>query len=289
MRAKRTRAILSPFFIGRDDRGLESLAGGFAWQINKPSLPSTDPMSRMGVIYGQLADMVSEALRTGHCAVSVSGDCLSSIGMLAGVRRAGINPSTIWFDAHGDFHTWETTASSFLGGMPLAMLTGRGDQTLLEAVGLSPIPDEQVILMDARSLDAGEAEALAASRIKLVRDVNELLKHELPSGPLHVHVDTDIIDPRDAPAMTFPVPNGPRKDELARVMRRLAESGRIIAVSLSAWNSKLDCDGRSRDASMGLLRALTAYYTRAILTLWDYGVLYQVVETLYSLSEGVLY
>ncbi len=258
MRNRNVRAILSPFFIGRDDHGLESLAGGFHWQINKPSLPSTDPMSRMGVIYGQLADMVSDALTTGHCVVSVSGDCLSSIGMLAGVRRAGINPSTIWFDAHGDFHTWETTASNFLGGMPLAMLTGRGDQTLLETVGLRPVPDEQVILTDGRSLDAGEAEAIAASRLKFIRDVNELLDHELPPGPLHVHVDTDVIDPRDAPAMNFPVPHGPRMDELARVFRHLSDSGRIIAVSLSAWNSELDCDGRSRDTSIALLKALTA-------------------------------
>lgn len=62
-----------------------------------------------------------------------------------GLQRAGIDPNLIWFDAHGDFNTWETTSSGFPGGMPLAMIVGKGEQTMPEAVGLRDLPEGQVI------------------------------------------------------------------------------------------------------------------------------------------------
>ena len=69
----------------------------------------------------------------------------------------------MWLVSHGDFNTWETTPSGFLGGMPLAMLTGRGDQRMLEAVGLDPLADNQVWLSDARDLDPGDPGRLSAA------------------------------------------------------------------------------------------------------------------------------
>ncbi len=59
-----------------------------------------------------------------------AGDCVASLGVAAGLQRAGIEPSVAWLDAHGDFNTWETTPSGFMGGMPLAVLAGLGDQSI---------------------------------------------------------------------------------------------------------------------------------------------------------------
>src|SRR2546430_13730121 len=53
-------------------------------------------------------------------------------------------------DAHGDFNTWETTRSGFLGGMPLAMLAGLGEQTIVEALGVRPVAASRILLAGAR-------------------------------------------------------------------------------------------------------------------------------------------
>jgi arginase len=82
--------------------------------------------------------------------VSIAGDCCTSLGVAAGLLAAGIDPTLIWFDAHGDFNTWETTPSGFLGGMPLAMLAGRGEQTIVHGVGLKNLEESNIYLADAR-------------------------------------------------------------------------------------------------------------------------------------------
>ena len=235
--------------------GLEPLVEA-DWLINDPRLPEGAPQIRMSALFEYLADLVSSSIRWGELPVSVAGDCCTSLGVLAGLQRAGLNPTLIWFDAHGDFNTWETTPSGFLGGMPLAMLVGRGEQTIMDQVGTKPLPEEMVILSDGRDLDPGEREALADSNIVHLVKTTDLLEYELPSGPIWVHFDTDVIDAGEAPAMNYPVAGGPGEAELQRIFSSLARTGQISAVSMSSWNPELDQEGRSRAVSMGLLSDL---------------------------------
>lgn len=251
----KTRFILTPFFLDQSLPGLKPLVDA-EWVINNPRLPDGPPQTRMSALYVPLAELVSLSISEGELPVSVAGDCCTSIGILAGLQRAEIDPSLIWFDAHGDFNTWETTPSGFLGGMPLAMLVGKGDQTMIEGVGVKPLQEKRVILSDGRDLDPGEREALTDSSISHLPEVTDLLDYELPEGQIWVHFDTDVIDAGEAPAMNYPVGNGPSEAELQRVFSSLAETGQICAVSLSTWNPELDEDGRSRVVSMGLLATL---------------------------------
>jgi arginase len=188
--------------------------------------------------------------------VSLAGDCCIAIPVLAGLQRAGIDPTLIWFDAHGDFNTWETTPSGFLGGMPLAMLVGRGEQRMSKAVGLRSLPEDQIILTDARDLDPGEGEAVAGSQITHLPDTAALLSYPLPDRPIWIHFDTDILRPEDASAMNYLTPGGPDVETLKAVFKDLAGTGRVIAVSVSAWNPDLDSDGKSRKVCMELLEIL---------------------------------
>jgi arginase len=203
-----------------------------------------------------MAEFVENAITRGQRPVSIAGDCCSSIGVLAGLQIAGVNPTLIWLDAHGDFNTWETTPSGFLGGMPLAMIVGRGEQTMPHAVGLRSFPESRVILSDARDLDPDEKKALAASAVNHLKDIRTVPDHPLIAGPLYVHIDADVINPNDAPAMSYLAPGGASATEMETIFRRLARSGRVIAVSLSAWNPDLDLDRRSQSVCMRLLNAL---------------------------------
>ena len=136
------------------------------------------------------------------------------------------------------------------------MAVGRGEQTIVEGLGLDPIPEEQVILTDARDLDPGEREAVQESAMRHLPQVESLLEMALPAGPLYVHFDCDLLDPADVPAVHYPAPGGPSVETMRRVFRRLAETERVVAVSLSAWTPELDEDGRSRAVVMRVLQEL---------------------------------
>ncbi len=251
------RFMLTPYFLDKEEPGLRSAAGK-GWILNEPTLTAETKQGRMSQFHQPLADFFHKTLRQGDRPISFAGDCCTTIGTMAGFQRAGISPTLVWLDAHGDFNTWETSPSGFLGGMPLAMLTGRGEQTMLASVGLTPFPDTQVILTDARDLDPGERDNLDESAVIHLPQVEQLLDYDLPTGPLYVHFDVDVIDSGALPAVSYPAPDGPSVAMMKRVMRHLAGTGRVTAVSVSAWNPKLDKNGRSQAIVMELLVELIA-------------------------------
>jgi len=251
----KNQMILTPFFLDESLPELENLAAP-DWSINKPELPDGDKQHRMSAIHRPLADLVRQATEKGDRPISIAGDCCSTIGMLAGMQQAGLDPVLIWFDAHGDFNTWHTTPSGFLGGMPLAMMVGVGEQTMLTSLGIKPLTEDRVVLADARDLDPGEKVLIEGSKVNHLTDVSDLLTLELPDAPLYIHLDMDIINPAEAPAMSYPAAGGPSAGDLQTVMKHLKRTEKVAAISVSTWNPKMDEDGRSRSVCMGLLNTL---------------------------------
>lgn len=223
--------IAVPYFMGETMPGFEAPE---PHETLTPPLPDVDTQHRMAVLYRHLANRVAVVEKP----IVYAGDCVSTIGVLAGLEQKGIYPTLVFLDAHGDFNTWETTSSGFIGGMPLAMLTGRGEQTIVAGAGLSPLPDGRVILVDGRDLDPGEDVALAESRITHI--TLDALAHSIPAdGPLYVHVDGDVVDPGEMPAMNYPAADGPSLSEVRMAMVHLAATGQVVAFSVSTWNPQL--------------------------------------------------
>jgi arginase len=236
-------SLVVPFFMGEAMPFLGQVAGD---EELVPEIPDGAPTDRMAILYDHVAQWVAEHPDP----IVYSGDCVSAIGVLAGLQRRGIDPTLLWFDAHGDFHTWDTTRSGFLGGMPLAMITGRGEQTVVAGTGLQPLPDEQVVLVDARDLDPGEDEAVAASGMR-VAAVDEVPSLDL-AGPLHVHVDVDVVDPAELPAVNYPARGGPSLASMEGALAALAATGRVAAFSVSSWNPELPEADRAAAATARL-------------------------------------
>lgn len=216
--------------------------------VLNPPLPDADPLTRMGVLYRHLAEIVADVDQP----VTYAGDCVSAIGVLAGLQRRGIDPTLVWLDAHGDFNTPDTSPSGFPGGMPLAMITGRGEQTVVDAVGLTPLPDDRVILVDARNLDPGESAAVAESGVTQVAVVC-LVDHIPTAGAIHVHLDGDVVDPTDMPANNYPAADGPSLEEVRAALASLADTGRVVALSVSSWNPELPGAERAAEAMLTLV------------------------------------
>jgi arginase len=247
--------LLTPFFLDSPAPLLNRLARP-AWTVNRPAIDGNSQPARVGATHRPLVERVRAAAVAGRRPVSIGGDCLQTAAVLAGLRQAGLDPVVVWLDAHGDFNTPETSPSGFIGGMPLAMLVGRGEPWLRENVGLSPISERDIILSDARDLDPGEADNLADSQVAHVRAVADVPNRVPSSRPLYVHFDTDIIDVREAPAMRYPVAGGPSVSDLRRMAQALHRTHTVAAVSMTVWDVGRDVDGQTERSCLSVLDAL---------------------------------
>ena len=254
----RTTRILTPTLLDAPVPGLDHLARAGGWTLNAPPLPSGDQLARTGAVLTALAVRVEAAAKAGERPVLLGGDCCQPIAVMAGLGRAGIRPMLLWLDAHGDFNTHETTVSGFVGGMPLAMLTGRGRLDLLHAVGLEPMPDRDVVLSDARNLDPREAELLAASAVRRVPAIDDAIAMLPADRPVYVHVDVDVVNGAELQQTLYPEPGGPSAADVSRALAHLRDTRDVVAVSMTAWSPPLDGDGRAADYCLGLLDTLTA-------------------------------
>ncbi|WAC74620.1 arginase family protein [Roseateles sp. SL47] len=267
--------ILLPFLMGQRRDGLRRVLdiAAHPWEVIAPEpLHETridDAQLRlhhMGHLYASLATRVSALARSGHRPVSLAGDCVSSLGMLAGLQQAGRSPERVlWLDAHGDFHTWATSQTQYIGGMPLAMFVGRVDASpdprnqavrdCLAQIGVQAYPEAQIVLADARDLDPGEREALLASGIQRV-SMDQVLARLQARERLYVHWDTDVIDDRSRlPALKYHVQQGPNAADMLALFKLLGHHD-LVAVSVSAWHAEQDVDDRTARSCLELLEAL---------------------------------
>lgn len=212
-----------------------------------PVLPDGDVWTRLAALY----EPVAAAVAHHPGATVVSGDCLVSAGVVAGVQRAGIDPAVVWFDAHGDVHTLATSTSGYLGGLSLRLLLGAHRDLLGNRIGLRPVPEERATLVDARDLDPAEVDYLAGSAINRTT-VSELAG--LPDGPLVLHVDLDVIDGAELPGLRFSVPAGPSTSDVVAAVRQIRRTRDVVAFDIACpWYPVADDRPRAK-----LLRALTA-------------------------------
>lgn len=248
------RWLLTPQFFNHQEPVLSNVVP-VGTPVNGPhAIPDrfADSMARVHV---PIAAFSAETLGSGARPVSVAGDCCASIPVLAGIRTSGIDPVLVWIDAHGDFNTPETSPSQFLGGMPLAMIVGRGPQWMCESVGLIPLPEDQVWLIDGRDLDPLERIALDESAVNR-SDMAGLGSLRI-DAPVHLHLDIDVLDSAEAPGSNYPVPGGPGIQATIESCGAFAANNRIIAISISGWTSSLDPEGVTQDACARILGALT--------------------------------
>lgn len=185
-----------------------------------------------------------------------TGDCTSCLGVMKGLEAQ--HPAIVWFDSHGDFNTPETSPSGFLGGMPLAALVGIGSQNLMAGLELTPIPESDVIISDARNLDPEEADLVAGSQVKHLPSIHDLLTIDLPDKPIYVHFDGDVVDSAEMPALAYPEPHGPTMEETAATLRRIAHDGQIAGVLFTLWDDRLPGGKVSRGHILRLVRDFVA-------------------------------
>src|SRR4030095_1893089 len=107
---------------------------------------------RLGMALGHFSDIVAQNEREGYFVVGLLATCPSMPGLVAGLQHSGptrepIKIGMLWLDANPDFNTPETTRSGSLGGMPVAVATGRALQRMrLDAHLDPPLSDRHVVM-----------------------------------------------------------------------------------------------------------------------------------------------
>ena len=198
--------------------------------------------------------------------IALGGDHSVSMGTVAGAAR-GRRTGLIWVDAHADFNTPGSSESGNIHGMPVAHLTGLGDERLSNiALGWQLRP-EDIVMIGLRSVDKRERELVAEAGIKTytMKDVDQLgmtriaqetLERLSGLERLHVSFDADALDPTICPGVGTPVPGGLSYREGHLLMELLSESGRVTSLDLVEVNPILDTRNQTAEVMVGMAASL---------------------------------
>jgi arginase len=217
----------------------------------------------------KLASAVDEVLQNSSFPLVLGGDHSIAIGTLAGVSKHYQNLGVIWYDAHGDLNTADTSPSGNIHGMPLAVSMGLGHSTLTQIAGYSPkVKPENIIIIGARSLDDGEKELIKKQGIKVytMHEIDRLgmtkvmeetiayLKEN--TDGVHLSLDLDGLDPHDAPGVGTPVIGGISYRESHLAMEMLAEAEIVTSAEFVEVNPILDEKNKTATVAVALMGSL---------------------------------
>ena len=192
---------------------------------------------KLGWALGHFSDIVAQNERDGYFTIGLLATCPSMPGLVAGLQHSGppgrpLKVGMLWLDAHPDFNTPETTRSGSLGGMPVAVATGRALQRMrIDAHLNPPLADEQIVMGAVRLVDPLEQDLLNQSKIQQVSvdDVcnmtpavfAQLDRLSKLTDKIYIHIDMDVLDPKEVMGHVNKVPNGPSSEQLARLFEEI--------------------------------------------------------------------
>jgi arginase len=228
-------------------------------------IPETQPVGEGKLRYKEPILAMSDALRLavekalgrGRLPLVLGGDHSIAIGSIAGsaghFARENGSLGLIWFDAHGDANTPETTPSGNIHGMALAVSLGLGDPDLTKLGGRSPkVQPRNTAIIGLRDVDPGERATLKRIGVEVytMRDIDERGMRDVVdeaikiasdgTAGVHLSFDLDVVDPEDAPGTGTPVWGGITYREAHLAMEMVSDRADIVAIDLVEVNPVLD-------------------------------------------------
>lgn len=227
-----------------------------------------DSVTNLGNIAKRSSAAIKEALaQENNFVLVLEGDCTHAVGAIGGLAQAKGSPGVVWFDAHGDMNTWETTTTGFLGGLPYAVALGWDLDDWRLAAGLNkPVRPQAAALIGASDLDPAEIEALQLHpilRMDAVEMVQPGVAKRLQSAlqprateakAWYLHIDLDIAGPEENPGNLTPAPHWPPRQHIIEAARATAQTVPVNVASIAVYNPSGDPDGRG--ARLGLDMAM---------------------------------
>ncbi len=221
----------------------------------------------------ELAQITFDLTQQAQRFAVLGGDHSSAIGTWSGVAAAQAKQDgalgLIWIDAHMDSHSFETTRSGNIHGMPLAALMGYGDISLTQILTVqAKIDPQQLSLIGIRSFEAEEAALLAhlGVRVYKMEEIRQrgleaifseaIARSKKNSLGFGVSLDLDGIDPKDAPGVGVAENNGILAKELCQALSVLRQEEQLIGVEVVEYNPYRDKDGKTEKLIKDLLLSI---------------------------------
>ncbi len=229
-----------------------------------------DYLPTITAICRDIAARTAAIVRGGRIPMVLGGDHSLAAGSVAGVATAlaerGKRLGLIWLDAHADLNTPESTLSGNVHGMPVAHLLGHGDPAMAALASPAPaVRPEHVVIIGARDLDQAErshAQQFGVT-VHTMRDIDErglqtilaeaIARVSNGTDGLHVSLDLDFVDPRDAPGVGTPVRGGVTYREAHLAMETLWDTGLVVAIDLVEVNPVLDSGNQTAELAVELM------------------------------------
>ncbi|HEX3256125.1 MAG TPA: arginase [Gaiellaceae bacterium] len=260
-------------YAGLDDRlaglGLDCSDWGNVETVIPEATAEGDPrarfLSQIKEACERIARRVAATTGDGYVPIVLGGDHSIALGTLGGLAAAHGPGAVLWFDAHGDLNTPETSPSGNVHGMPLAAALGVASGEFESDVWPLPAVDpERVSLIGVRSLDEAERELVRSRGVAVYtmsdfdrRGVEPIVREALEraSGAAFVHIslDMDVVDPDVAPGVGTPVRGGFSYREAHLAMELVAESGLMGSMDVVEVNPILDRENATAQLAVELV------------------------------------
>lgn len=233
----------------------------------RPALPA-EIATAFEVMRG-VADAVRTASAGDAFPLVLAGNCNTCVGTVGGLspRRTGV----VWFDAHADFETPDSSVTGSLDGMGLAILTGHCWRPLADGIsGFVPVSEERVILAGIRDIEPSEQARLSASKITRLSDRDlagggaerrfvEALDRLAPHvDGIYLHIDLDVHDARIAPANQYRPPGGLTPPRLRQLVEMTADRIPLLAAALTAYDPAVDPERTTLASGLSLIETIAA-------------------------------
>ncbi len=241
------------------------------WHMLHPDNKGTndDQLIRLNATISQYS---AQCLKQDQPFLVVGGDHSCALGTWSGIlntlgttKKLGL----IWLDAHLDAHTFSTSPSGNVHGMPIAALLGCADKKLARFYPTNHTIDaENLKMIGIRSYEEKEYKLLREQHVNItfvdkINNLSQLLSSTVTQLSqrcelIGISIDLDVVDPKDAPGVETPVDGGIRADELIEAISAIRNKQKICAFEISEFNPENDINNKSLHLIKSLVDAF--YY-----------------------------
>jgi|SRR5690625_3657895 len=199
----------------------------------------------------------------------LGGDHSMAIGSIAGIAKHYDDLGVIWYDAHGDLNSAETSPSGNVHGMPLAVNLGIGHEKLTHILDYQPkIKPEHIVIIGARSLDDGEKELIKNRGIRMytMPEIKELGMEKVMTETItylqnvtdgiHLSLDLDALDPSETPGVGTPADGGISFEDSSIAMTVLSKADVVTSAELVEVNPVVDQGNKTATVAVDLTERL---------------------------------